>query len=143
MKLLQIPLVLAAVLIAGWLMTHTGARTQAIRRLGLALVAGLAVVTIIFPDLLTIVAGWVGIGRGADLLLYVLVVASCAFAVTVYKRFRELEATYTRLARRIALSDAPRPADSAQSTVAAPTPTSDERAASPRRPDTPTEGAPS
>ena len=47
------------------------------------------------------------IGRGADLILYGLVVAFLGFVVTTYKRFRAMETRYTRLARRIALDEAP------------------------------------
>lgn len=57
----------------------------------------------------TKIAQKVGVGRGADLVLYALVVAFLSFTVTTYLRFRDLETNYTRLARRIALSDAPAP----------------------------------
>ncbi len=50
----------------------------------------------------------VGVGRGTDLVLYALVVAFLSFTVTTYLRFRDLETSYTRLARRIALSEARR-----------------------------------
>ena len=47
----------------------------------------------------------VGIGRGADLILYGLVVAFFGFVVTTFRRFREMETRYTRLARRLALRE--------------------------------------
>ena len=67
--------------------------------------------SILFPDVWTGLAHQVGVGRGADLVLYGLVVAFLSFTVTTYLRFRDLETNYTRLARRIALSEAPRPTE--------------------------------
>ena len=47
--------------------------------------------------------------RLAHLVLYALVVAFLSFTVTTYLRFRDLETNYTRLARKIALSDVKAP----------------------------------
>ena len=68
----------------------------------------MAIVSVLYPKLLTHVASWVGVGRGTDLVLYALVVAFLSFTVTTYLRFRDLETNYTRLARKIALSEARR-----------------------------------
>jgi small membrane protein len=46
--------------------------------------------------------------------LYALVVAFLSFTVTTYLRFRDLETNYTRLARRIALNEAPKPSGTAR-----------------------------
>ena len=62
-----------------------------------------------------------GIGRGADLILYGLVVAFFGFVVTTYKRFRAMETRYTRLARRIALDEARPAAEHVKSTGSADT----------------------
>ena len=51
-------------------------------------------------------AGLLGVGRGADLVLYVLVVGFGFFAISTYLRFKELELKYARLARAIALNEA-------------------------------------
>ena len=84
-------------------------RTQALRRLGLLVFAAFAVV--LDPRPATCGTAWpelVGVGRGADLVLYALVVAFLGFVVTTYLRFRDMETRYTRLARRIALDEAAR-----------------------------------
>ena len=83
------------------------ARAQAIRRIGLVALRGLRRLVdprprASGPD----APGWSGIGRGADLVLYGLVVAFFSFVVTTYQRFRDMETDYTRLARRIALDEA-------------------------------------
>ena len=108
MKIVLIQLVLIAVviLVAARLLRGRGARTQAVRRLGLLLFAGLAVWSIIFPSVWNRIAKAVGVGRGTDMVLYALVVAFLSFTVTTYVRFREFEARYTQMARRLALDEA-------------------------------------
>ncbi|GAA2488018.1 DUF2304 domain-containing protein [Terrabacter carboxydivorans] len=101
-------LLIAAVLVIAWrLLIGSGQRTQALRRLGLLLLLALVIYSIIDPSKTwTNLAKALGIGRGADLILYGLVVAFLGFVVTTYKRFRAMETRYTRLARRIALDEA-------------------------------------
>jgi hypothetical protein len=107
--LVQIVLIAAVVAIAARLFRSRGERSQAVRRLGLLLFAAFAVVTILFPRTWTALAQFVGVGRGADLVLYALVVAFLSSTVTTYVRFRDMETRYTRLARRIALDEAGAP----------------------------------
>lgn len=89
------------------LLAGTGQRTQAVRRLGLLLFAGLAALSVLFPTVWTKAAHRVGIGRGTDLILYALVIAFFSFVATMFRRQRENEQRYTQLARRIALAEAP------------------------------------
>lgn len=108
MKIVLIQLVLIAVviLVAARLLHGRGARTQAVRRLGLLLFAALAVWSILFPSVWNRIAKAVGVGRGTDMVLYALVVAFLSFTLTTYVRFREFEARYTQMARRLALDEA-------------------------------------
>jgi hypothetical protein len=107
MKIVLIQLVLIAVVIltAVRLLRGRGARTQAVRRLGLMLFAALAVWSILFPSVWNRIAKVVGVGRGTDMVLYALVVAFLSFTLTTYLRFRDFEARYTKLARRLALDE--------------------------------------
>lgn len=57
-------------------------------------------------DDITWLANKVGIQRGLDLVLFLLVVAFAFTTVSTYLRFRELEIKYARLARAVALRDA-------------------------------------
>ena len=107
--LIQVVLIIVVLAVVARLFRSNGARAQAIRRLGLLLFAAFAVVSILIPDVWNRIAHLVGVGRGTDMVLYALVVAFLSFTVTTYLRFRGLETNYTRLARRIALSEAPRP----------------------------------
>lgn len=103
---IQVLLILGTLAISWRLLAGSGQRTQALRRIGLLVLAAFAVWSILSPS---IWQGWaesLGIGRGADLILYGLVVAFFGFVVTTYKRFRTMEVRYTRLARRIALDEA-------------------------------------
>jgi hypothetical protein len=102
---IQVLLIAAVLVVAARLLRGQGARHQAIRRLMLVLFAIAAVLSILFPKTWTSLAQSVGVGRGADLLLYSLMVAFLGFVATSYRRFRELEARFTQLARRIALDE--------------------------------------
>jgi hypothetical protein len=103
--LIQVLLIVVVVVVAARLFRSRGARSQALRRLGLLLFAAAAVVSILFPDLWNAIASVAGVGRGTDMVLYALVVAFLSFTVTTYLRFRELETRYTKLARRLALDE--------------------------------------
>ena len=110
--LIQLVLIGVVIVIAARLLRSRGARPQALRRLGLMLFAALAVWSILFPSVWNRIAKVVGVGRGTDMVLYALVVAFLSFTLTTYVRFREFEARYTKLARRLALDEAdpPQPA---------------------------------
>jgi hypothetical protein len=114
--IIQVLLIMVVVLVVARLFRSRGARAQAIRRIGLVVFAAFAAVSILFPDLWSRIARIVGVGRGTDLVLYALVVAFLSFTVTTYLRYRDLETNYTRLARRIALSEARRPTDRDETT---------------------------
>src|SRR6476620_9460578 len=103
--LIQVLLIAVVIVVAVRLLRGQGARTQAIRRLGLLVFAAFAVWSILVPGVWTRIAHAVGVGRGTDLVLYALVVAFLSFTVTTYLRFRDFEARYTRLARRLALDE--------------------------------------
>jgi hypothetical protein len=64
------------------------------------------IVAVIFPDLTTQVAKLVGVGRGTDLVLYLLCVAFLFVTVALYLRLNEMHDRYVELARRLALHEA-------------------------------------
>ena len=70
----------------------------------LALLA--AALSVVFPNGLTKVAEAVGVGRGADLLLYLLVVAFMLITVILFRRLSDLERRYVVLSRTLAIRDA-------------------------------------
>lgn len=112
--IVQIVLVLAVVIMSLALMRGgSNARHLAIRRILLMLFMLGAAFSVFFPTTLTRLAHVLGVGRGTDLVLYGLVVSFLVFMATTYQRFRQLENSLTRLSRRIALDEAPRPWESA------------------------------
>jgi len=90
----------------------TGARRLAIRRILLLLTTLAAVVAIAFPELVNELANLVGVGRGTDLILYVLVVVFIGNSISNSIRHRQLEREVTKLARSLALASALPPAES-------------------------------
>lgn len=68
----------------------------------------LGAVFVIEPDWSTGVARLLGIGRGADLVLYLLVLATSWGFLSMYMRLRAVRRDMTVLVRRIALDDADR-----------------------------------
>lgn len=83
-----------------------GASHQAIRRLMLVGFVVLAAAAILFPRLLTQAAQLLGVGRGADLLLYGLTVVFLGYVAASYRRMRQMEQQLTTLARELALREA-------------------------------------
>ena len=108
---IQLLLILGILAISWRLLAGSGQRTQALRRIGLLSLAGFAIWSILDPGIWNRIATRLGIGRGADLILYALVLAFFGFVVTTFKRFRAMETRYTKLARRIALDEAPQVRD--------------------------------
>ncbi len=80
----------------------SAAHQAAVRLAGIALVA-LAIVAIIFPDTTVWAAHLVGVKRGTDLVLYVLVMTFMFFSLVVLQRFMVLERQVTVLTRELAL----------------------------------------
>lgn len=101
-------LLVVGVILAGIFLARParGDSHLAVRRLFMLLFVIVAIVSIMFPQWLTWLANLVGVGRGADLLLYALVLA---FLVTVATSYRHNVATnrkLTLLAREITLARA-------------------------------------
>lgn len=65
-----------------------------------------AAIAIIWPGVTKIIANALGIGRGADLLLYCTVVAMMVGFLMIYARMRRLRRELTLLVRHLAIRDA-------------------------------------
>ncbi|MBV7432763.1 DUF2304 domain-containing protein [Dermabacteraceae bacterium TAE3-ERU5] len=108
--IIQVLLILSILGIAAWLFKKRGAKQLAIRRLIIIAFVCFAVVTVMFPSLLSALAALVGVGRGTDLLLYATVVVLLGFLALQEARTKNQEKRTTYLARRLALDDAEQPA---------------------------------
>ncbi len=81
-------------------------RARAWKRLVLVALVAAAIVSILKPELTTAAANAVGVGRGSDLLLYMLTAVFLFAVVSIYLKFRDLESQMTALARRLAIGEA-------------------------------------
>lgn len=112
MKLITVVLVLAVLAVGVYgLRLHGTPRGGALAKIGLGAVLVFAGYAVLRPDDVTWLAGRLGVGRGTDLVLYVLVVGFGFLVVSTYLRFRALESRFARLARTIALDRAERPVE--------------------------------
>ena len=89
------------------LMPGKGVRHIAIRRLTMLGLFAVAVLAVVFPSLINDIAHAVGVGRGADLLLYGLIIVVVGNSVVSQRRNRVLESEITKLARHVAIAQAP------------------------------------
>lgn len=69
-------------------------------------VAGLAIASVLQPDITQWLARRLGVTRGADLVLYLFIVVSATTWVTVSLRFRDQEQRLVTVVRTMALRDA-------------------------------------
>src|SRR4051812_37385282 len=107
MTIIKILLILAVVgLMIFLLRRHGTSRGSAYLKIGMAVFLAFAAYAVIRPEDVTWVAMQLGVGRGADLLLYALVVGFGFFAISTYLRFKELDLKYARLARAVAINEA-------------------------------------
>jgi hypothetical protein len=119
MVLIQILLILAVVVLLMLFLRHHGTtKTAAGVKIGFVLFMILAVVAVIRPQWVSLLAELVGVGRGTDLMLYGLIVAFGFATINTYLRFKELELRYARLARAIAIRGAEAPSADNEKTAA-------------------------
>ncbi|GAB2510903.1 DUF2304 domain-containing protein [Paramicrobacterium agarici] len=105
--LIQIILVVGVIAVGIFFTRPTGSDSHlALRRLFLGFFVVIAILSIIFPTWLTWFANLIGVGRGADLLLYALVLAFLIFVSTTYRRNVQINRRITQLARQITLAKA-------------------------------------
>lgn len=105
--LIQVLVILLAIVIVvvtlGRRRTHSG---KAWKKIGLVFLAIAMIVAVLFPEITNTLAHLVGVGRGADLLLYVTVIAFILFVLNNYLYQQDQKNSVHKLARKIALSEA-------------------------------------
>ncbi|GAB89293.1 DUF2304 domain-containing protein [Gordonia rhizosphera] len=105
----QILAILGIVALVAFFIVHRGtARASAWVKLLFVAFVGFGVYAMLRQDDVTWVANKLGIQRGLDLVLFLLVIAFAFTTISTYLRFRELEIKYARLARAVALQAAER-----------------------------------
>ena len=100
-------LAIALVLVGLYLLkARKSASQQAIRRLFILVALLTGFFAVLFPNYTNDVASYLGIGRGADLLLYAFVVFALFYVVHQYRRQLWQEKVITDLARALTLAQA-------------------------------------
>lgn len=103
--IIKLILIVSILVVAVFLVRSTSnTKNVALRRLLLLAFVLLALFSILFPAITTKVAQAIGVGRGADLILYLLVIAFLSYSVVSYRRMNILENRITDLARQLALA---------------------------------------
>lgn len=104
MKLIQVILLLALVITLisyfRWL------RSAALDKMLIAVIVLAGMAFVIFPDTTTRVAVFLGVGRGADLLFYMAIVAFGYLILLLYSKIKKLESQLADLIRRQTLHEA-------------------------------------
>jgi len=107
---IQVLLITAVVTLLVYLLrARSDAKAKAWVKVGYLLFVIAAIYAILRPDDTTVVANWLGVDRGTDLLSYALIIAFVFTTLSTYLRFKELELRYARLARAVALQTARSP----------------------------------
>jgi hypothetical protein len=110
MNWIQVLLIAAVLVLLVYLLrSRRSAQAKAWVKIGYVLFIVAAVYAIVRPDDTTVVANWLGVARGADLLEYALIVAFLFTTISTYMRFKDLELRYAQLARAVALEGARAP----------------------------------
>lgn len=103
MNLIQI------ILIAGFLMASilcfVALRNRGIARLFFLGQFALGVLLVLFPDLSQHAAEFLDVGRGTDLILYLLVLYVYVGSILILGKFRQMEQNLTELVRQITLAN--------------------------------------
>jgi hypothetical protein len=112
MNWIQVLLIVAIVTLLVYLLrSRRSAQSKAWVKVGYVLFVIAAVYAIVRPNDTTVVANWLGVARGTDLLEYALIVAFLFTTISTYMRFKDLELRYAQLARAVALEGARTPAE--------------------------------
>ena len=108
--MIQLLLIIATVALAAYFFNNRKkANAKAWVKIGFVVMMVAAIWAILRPDDVTVLANWLGVDRGTDLMLYILIIAFFFTTISTWTRFREQELRYARLARAVALQNAEPP----------------------------------
>ncbi len=98
--ILFIPLLLLVILMLPRFRSHT------LSRLIMIAISLLGMVFVLFPSLSNKLAKYVGVGRGADLIIYIFMVFSFLYCIFLYAKLRKLQQDQTEIIKMIAIQQA-------------------------------------
>jgi hypothetical protein len=112
MNWIQALLIAAVITLLVYLLrSRRSAQARAWVKVGYVMFVIAAVYAILRPDDTTVLANWLGVDRGSDLLGYALIIVFLFTTLSTYMRFKDLELKYAQLARAVALEGARTPED--------------------------------
>lgn len=112
MNWIQALLIAAVVTLLVYLLrSRRSAQARAWVKVGYVMFVIAAIYAILRPDDTTVLANWLGVDRGSDLLGYALIIVFLFTTLSTYMRFKDLELKYAQLARAVALEGARTPED--------------------------------
>jgi len=107
MNWIQALLIVSVLALLVYLLRSRGSsRSKAWVKVGYVAFVVVSIYAILRPDDTTVVANWLGVDRGADLITYMLIIAFAFTTLSAYMRFKDIELKYARLARAVALQNA-------------------------------------
>lgn len=99
-------IIIALIVLGAAFKKRSSHAVRASKKIGLIFLAIAMIIAVIFPDTTNVVANAVGVGRGADLLLYLTVTAFILYVLNDYLRTQNQREMIYKLARRIAILEA-------------------------------------
>jgi len=103
---IQIVLIVVILAVMGRLLLTRSARTRAIWTLLGIVFTAFAIVAVLFPNVTNIIAHLVGVGRGTDLLLYVLVIVVLVTIVQQNLHRQDDQRRFAKVVRAVTLLQA-------------------------------------
>jgi hypothetical protein len=102
--LIKIVLIALILVILGYLLlNNTNQKVRAWNKIFFFIFLLFSILAVIHPDFTNQIAHFLGVGRGADLLLYGLTVSFIFVTIIIYIKFKAMEDKITSLARKIAI----------------------------------------
>ena len=81
-------------------------RRHAMSRLIMIMISLLGMLFVLFPSLSNKLAQYVGVGRGADLIIYLFMVFSFLYNIYLYAKLRMIQQDQTEIIKNIAIQNA-------------------------------------
>lgn len=109
-----VQLILIVLVVSMLLLYFNRLRSGILDRVVVLLFAAAGIVMVAIPDLTMKIADLVGVGRGADLFMYLSLLGLGFFGLVLYSKLRHIESTLSDLARNVAVNTAHRPEETPQ-----------------------------
>ena len=117
-----VQLILIVMLIGILFLYFNRLRSGLVDRIVVALFVFAGIILAAVPDVTMKIAAFVGVGRGADLFMYLALVGLGFFLLVLYSKLRDIESTISELARSVAIETAREPGPAADTRPSEPSP---------------------